>query len=109
MTRAGFGVRSAKELHKFLPIIAQEDFRFVSGTLEWGPIVRDPVTQKCKNDSLNILSGRGTGCEPACKNKKVTVEIPIGWWINLVVAGAQVGLPTKQPDVLKLPSQSKAI
>jgi len=28
--------------------------------------------------------------------------------VNLVVAGAQVGLPTKQPDVLKLPSQSKA-
>ena len=27
--------------------------------------------------------------------------------VNLVVAGAQVGLPTKQPDVLKLPSQSK--
>ena len=28
--------------------------------------------------------------------------------VNLVFAGAQVGLPTKQPDVLKLPSQSKA-
>ena len=28
--------------------------------------------------------------------------------VNLVVTGAQVGLPTKQPDVLKLPSQSKA-
>ena len=24
------------------------------------------------------------------------------WGVNLVVAGAQVGLPTKQPDVLKL-------
>jgi len=36
-----------------------------------------------------------------------TVEIPTGWRVNLVVAGAQVGLPTKQPDVLKLPSTSK--
>jgi len=31
-----------------------------------------------------------------------------GLRVNLVVTGAQVGLPTKQPDVLKLPSQSKA-
>jgi len=37
----------------------------------------------------------------------VIVEIPT-WGVNLVVAGAQVGLPTKQPDVLKFPSQSKA-
>jgi len=27
--------------------------------------------------------------------------------VNLVVAGPQVGLPTKQADVLKFPSQSK--
>jgi len=38
----------------------------------------------------------------------VIAEVPTSWGVNLVVAGAQVGLPTKQPDVLKLPSQSKA-
>ena len=35
-------------------------------------------------------------------------EVPTSWGVNLVVAGAQVGLPTNQPGVLKLPSQSKA-
>ena len=34
--------------------------------------------------------------------------VPTSWGVNLVVAGAQVALPTKQPDVLTLPSQSKA-
>jgi len=34
--------------------------------------------------------------------------IPTSRGVNLVVAGVQVSLPTKQPDVLKLPSQSKA-
>jgi len=29
--------------------------------------------------------------------------------VNLIVAGAQVSLPTKQPDVLKLPSQSTVV
>ena len=37
-----------------------------------------------------------------------STENPTSWRVNLVVAGAQVSLPTKQPDVLKLPSQSKA-
>jgi len=46
MIRAGFGMNSAKELHEFLPIVAQDDFRLVSDTLEWGHVVRDPVTQK---------------------------------------------------------------
>jgi len=32
----------------------------------------------------------------------------VGYCRGLVVAGPQVGLPTKQPDVSKLPSQSKA-
>ena len=30
------------------------------------------------------------------------------WGVNLVLAGAQVSLPNKRPDVLKLPSQYKA-
>jgi len=35
------------------------------------------------------------------------LDIPTIWGVNLVVVGAQVNLPTNQPDVLKLPSQSK--
>ena len=35
-------------------------------------------------------------------------EIPTCWRVNLFVAAAQFSLPTKQPYVLKLPSQCKA-
>jgi len=40
---------------------------------------------------------------------RVIAEVLTSWGVNLVVAGAQVGLPTKQPDVLKIakPKQGK--
>ena len=46
----------------------------------------------------------------ACLNQRPEKGLGsnLGTAVNLVVAGAQVGCPTKQPDVLKLPSQSKA-
>jgi len=36
-----------------------------------------------------------------------STPIPTSWGVNLVVAGAQVSLPTKQADIVKFPSQSK--
>jgi len=36
-----------------------------------------------------------------------SAEIPTTGGENLVVVGAQVGLPAEQPDVLKLPSHEK--
>ena len=37
-----------------------------------------------------------------------SIEIDTSWGVNLVAAGAQVCPPTKQPDVLILPSQIQA-
>jgi len=37
-----------------------------------------------------------------------STDIPTTCGVNLVDAAAQVSLPTKQPVILKLPSQSKA-
>ena len=39
----------------------------------------------------------------------VRIRISAGWGVNLFVAGAQVSLLTKRPDVLRLPSRSKAV
>ena len=55
--------------------------------------------------------GTGVGFLVGCgANEFVDYDftpIPTSWEANLVVAGAQVGLPTKQADVVKFPSQSK--
>ena len=54
-----------------------------------------------RGDALQVITSVGTEVVGYCRG-------PYWLRVNLVVAGAQVGLPTKQPDVLKLPSQSKA-
>ena len=58
----------------------------------------------------------GCACNPASFTTATEGAEVVGYcgdsyWfrVNLVVAGAQVGLPTKRPDVLKLPSQARQL